>query len=244
MPFIAGKTMLSPEGVRLLVFSPAQWEACARVCAVRVYLPVLYRWAVHFAMWIYFLNHLLWCCEHTCSCGHKQICHASTGKRCAQLHSFGPAMHPAVFLGMRIPEQEMWLRPPVWRTLWIGFAAHPPSCLPVMHSYLMFHSQNAMHLPGWRIMSEVSLAAPRPRGHHCASSRKLANTTKSPALQPPISFSRMRHVFGCTPRESNSGAHSTNSGIHHVRGALGKQAGPFVGRNFLAQFEWGLQPCQ
>lgn len=33
MSFIAGKTVLSPEGVRLLVFSPVQWEACARVCA-------------------------------------------------------------------------------------------------------------------------------------------------------------------------------------------------------------------
>lgn len=33
MSFIAGKTMLSPEGIRLLVFSRTQWEACARVCA-------------------------------------------------------------------------------------------------------------------------------------------------------------------------------------------------------------------
>lgn len=91
-------------------------------------------------------------------------------------------------------------------------------------------------------MSEVSLAASRPRGHPCANSRKLVDTTKSPALKLPVSFSRMRRVFACTLQQSNTGGHRTHSGVDHVRGAPGRQPGPFVGRNLPAQYEWAFSP--
>lgn len=188
MSFLTSKTMLSPEGVRQWVFLPTQCEICARVCVC-----VPYHCFSHFARWC-FINNLLWCCKHVCTHVHKRICRASSTAISSDVwSSHVPCSFPEKAGSTDTVAQICYREEHLEFVLLNIFSLTPyHACI---RAY-MFHCRHGMHLTGWRIMSDQSLAVSSsgpPSTLLAAESRwKIQG---QPALQPPISLSWVRRLF-------------------------------------------------